>query len=170
MDGTLAALVLGASLVDMGLSHCPTGCLAASGTPLRWSVATGTAFFQDDARGAELSIRRDAAVRFDPFQPAVGASLTTEGAAWVGAGALYTVEGAGALYLQGHIMPGLYRAGGGGPDLGGTLQFRSGLEIGIKMAAGIRVGLALDHRSNAGIYDDNPGLETLQIRVSLPAF
>jgi lipid A 3-O-deacylase len=83
---------------------------------------------------------------------------------------LYTLGGPQSIYVQGHVMPGLYEPGGGGPDLGGTLQFRSGLEIGLATAAGLRLGLALDHRSNAGIYRDNPGLETLQIRVSFPAF
>jgi lipid A 3-O-deacylase len=170
MDGTMAALVLGAALLDMGFAHCPTGCLAPGETPARWSISTGAAIFQDDGRGAEIYIRRDAGVRFGPFQPTVGASLTSEGAAWVGGGALYTLQGPQAIYLQGHIMPGLYRPGGGGPDLGGSLQFRSGLEVGYETASGLRLGLAVDHRSNAEFYGDNPGLETVQFRVSFPAF
>lgn len=169
MDGTMAALVLGVSLLDMGLSHCPTGCLAAQETDARWSLSTGIVVFQEQARGAELYVRRDAGIRLGPFQPTLGASVTSEGAVWVGGGALYTVEGPRPLYLQGHIMPGLYRPGGG-QDLGGTLQFRSGLEIGYQTAAGLRIGLAIDHRSNAELYGDNPGLETLQLRVSFPRF
>ena len=170
MDGIMAALVLGAALLDMGLTHCPTGCLAPGETPVRWSLSSGAAVFQDEDRGGEIFLRRDAGLRLGPFQPTLGASLTSEGAAWVGAGALYTLGRPRSVYLQGHVMPGLYDPGGGGPDLGGTLQFRSGLEIGYETAAGLRFGLAIDHRSNADIYGTNPGLETLQFRVSFPEF
>ena len=169
MDGTLAALVLGASLLDMGLSHCPTGCLAARETAPRWSLSAGTVVFQGDRVSEEIYLRRDAGTVYGPFQPTLGASVTAEGSAWLGAGVLYTPEIPGSLYVQGHIMPGLY-IDGDGPDLGGALQFRSGLEVGYETRAGLRIGLALDHRSNADIRRDNPGLETVQLRVSLPAF
>jgi hypothetical protein len=62
-------------------------------------------------------------------------------------------------------MPGVYIQGDGN-DLGGWFEFRSGIEIGYEAQSGVRYGLSLDHRSNAGIYDENPGLETLQFRVS----
>ena len=165
----MAALVLGATLLDMGISHCPTGCLATREAPARWSVSTGAVVFQDTIVGAEVYLRRDAAIRFGPVQPTLGVSVTSEGDVWIGAGGLYEIDWPGALYLQGHIMPGLYRTGGG-RELGGTLQFRSGLELGYETTAGLRVGLAVDHRSHADLYGDNPGLETLQIRVSFPDF
>ncbi|OZA01556.1 MAG: hypothetical protein B7Y02_17545 [Rhodobacterales bacterium 17-64-5] len=57
---------------------------------------------------------------------------------------------------------------GDGPDLGGPVEFRSGVEIGFIANNGLRFGLSYDHRSNGGIYEDNPGLETVQLRLSVP--
>ena len=165
MDGTLAALVLGVSLADMGLNHCPTDCLGAREVAPRWSVSTGALLFQDEPDGAELALRRDFGVLRGPFQPSLGVSVATGGATWIGAGILYTLEGPLDLYLQGHVMPGIYFAGDG-RDIGGALQFRSGIELGYGTESGLRIGLTFDHRSNADLRSYNPGLETLRLRVS----
>ncbi|MGB1540461.1 MAG: acyloxyacyl hydrolase [Rickettsiales bacterium] len=53
-------------------------------------------------------------------------------------------------------------------DLGGTLEFRSGLEIDYQMANQHRAGLSLHHISNAGIYDSNPGTEVVMFNYSIP--
>lgn len=166
MDGTMAAVVLALSLIDMGINDCPTGCLRSAGTEPRISLSTGAVIFQDETDGAEVYLRRDFGVTYGPFQPTVGVSVASGGAAWIGAGVLYTIDGKdGGAYFQGSVIPGLY-AQGDGNDLGGPVEFRSGVEIGYEARSGIRYGLSFDHRSNAGLYDDNPGLETLQFRVS----
>jgi hypothetical protein len=166
MDGTLAAVVVAVSLVSMGVNDCPTGCLGRDATEPRFSLSTGASFFGDEVEGAEVYLRREFGVTYGPFQPAVGISVAAGGAAWIGAGVLYTIGGEdGGAYVQGALMPGLY-ARGAGPDLGGPVEFRSGVEIGYEARSGIRYGLSLDHRSNAGLYDDNPGFDTLQFRVS----
>ena len=167
MDGTMAALVLGLSLVDMGLNHCPTDCLGAANTDPRWALSGGVVIFQDEAEDAELYLRRDFGVLLGPLQPSLGLSLTSEGSTWVGAGALYRLDGPRGLYFEGHIMPGVYFPADG-RDLGGALQFRSGIEIGHEAPSGLRYGLALDHRSNGDLLRYNPGLETVQVRVSWP--
>ena len=71
------------------------------------------------------------------------------------------------LFLQLNAMTGLYEEGSG-VDLGGPIEFRSGLSVGYQNKAGVRMSLSIDHRSNLGIYSDNPGLETVQFRVSIP--
>ena len=53
-------------------------------------------------------------------------------------------------------------------DLGGPVEFRSGLELGYESDRGWRIGLGFDHRSNAGIESRNPGLETVHLRLSVP--
>ena len=165
MDGTLAALVLGLSLVDMGLNYCPTDCFGAQNVTPRWSLSAGAVSFQEEIEGGELQLRRDFGVLLGPFQPSLGVSVATGGAAWLGAGVQYTLDGPGALYLQGHVMPGVYFPADG-RDLGGGLQFRSGIELGYESPSGLRIGLSFDHRSNADFLTYNPGLETLQLRVS----
>lgn len=61
-----------------------------------------------------------------------------------------------------HTGAGLYEDGEG-KDLGGTVEFRSGLEIVRLLASGKRVGLNLYHLSNAVIYDRNPGSNSLAL-------
>jgi hypothetical protein len=165
VDGTLAAIVLGVSLADMGLNYCPTDCFGARNTTPRWSLSAGALIFQDETDGAELYLRRDFGVLLGPFQPSLGVSVATGGATWIGAGVQYTLEGPADLYLQGHVMPGAYFPADG-RDLGGGLQFRSGIELGYEAPSGLRVGLSFDHRSNADFQSYNPGLESLQLRVS----
>ena len=70
-------------------------------------------------------------------------------------------------FLQFHTMAGLYDKGDG-VDLGGPIEFRSGIEVGYQARSGVRMGLGVDHRSNAGLYSTNPGLETVHFRVSIP--
>jgi lipid A 3-O-deacylase len=167
MDGTMAALVLGLSLVDMGINHCPTDCFGAEDAAPRWALSGGAVIFQSEVEAAELYLRRDFGVLLGPFQPSLGASVTSEGSTWLGAGILYTLEGPLDLYFQGHIMPGAYFPADG-RDLGGGLQFRSGIEFGYEAPSGLRLGLSLDHRSNADRLSYNPGLETVQLRVTWP--
>jgi len=167
MDGTLAALVLGLSLADMGLNHCPNDCFGAETIQPRWALSGGALLFQEATHGAELYLRRDFGVRLGPFQPSLGVSVASGGAAWIGAGVQYTLQGPFDLYFQGHVMPGVYFPADG-RDLGGGLQFRSGVEIGRETRTGLRIGLSYDHRSNADFESYNPGIETLQLRVSWP--
>jgi len=52
--------------------------------------------------------------------------------------------------------------------LGGPVNFRSGIEIGMETRTGVRYALSYDHRSNLDFYGSNPGVETVQFRVSIP--
>ena len=46
-------------------------------------------------------------------------------------------------------------------DLGGPLEFRTSLELSYRLANGSRVGACLYHLSNGGLFDRNPGSESL---------
>ena len=48
-----------------------------------------------------------------------------------------------------------------GRDLGGALEFRSGLELSYQLDWGDRIGVCLYHLSNSAIYRRNPGSESL---------
>jgi lipid A 3-O-deacylase len=52
-------------------------------------------------------------------------------------------------------------------DLGGAIEFRSGLELSYVLTQRSRLGLNLYHLSNAGIYDFNPGSESLVLTYSV---
>jgi hypothetical protein len=53
-------------------------------------------------------------------------------------------------------------------DLGGPIEFRSGIEVAYHMENGMRLGLGWDHRSNLEIYARNPGVEMVHVRLSIP--
>lgn len=53
-------------------------------------------------------------------------------------------------------------------DLGGPIEFRSGVELAYQADNGARVGVNFSHMSNASIYDKNPGSESLVLNVSIP--
>jgi lipid A 3-O-deacylase len=168
-DGTFAVLTLVAGLIDMGVNHCPyNGCLATNEVQSYASLSAGQTVFQDDQVGEEIYFRRDTSVASGPFQWIYGFSAATDGELWGGIGSAYTLsDSRSGMFVQIHTMAGLY-APGSGVDLGGPIEFRSGLEVGYQTPKGIRLGLSVDHRSNAGIYSSNPGLETVQFRVSIP--
>ncbi len=51
-------------------------------------------------------------------------------------------------------------------DLGGPLEFRSSLELAYRLHGGSRLGVCLYHLSNAGLFDRNPGSESLVVTYS----
>ncbi len=168
-DGSMAVLGLVAGLIDMGVNHCPRdGCLAKRDAMPHASAAIGQTVFQENAVGEEIYLRRETRHANGPFQVAYGLSASNDGELWAGIGHTYTMTNASEnLFLKFHAMTGLYDEGSG-VDLGGPVEFRSGVEVGFQNRAGVRFSLGVDHRSNAGLYSPNPGLETVHLRVSIP--
>lgn len=163
-----AVLPLALGAWDMSVNHCPTGCLAPSETAPRTEFAFGATVFREETDGAEAYFRYDSGRRRGPFGLAYGVSVTDTGDVWAGIGASYlTALPLDGAFLQFHVMPGVHLQGVG-PDLGGPFETRSGFEIGYEARSGVRYSLSVDHRSNAGVYDVNPGLETVMFRVSVP--
>lgn len=56
----------------------------------------------------------------------------------------------------------------GGKNLGGNIEFKSGIEADYQFDNGHRIGAAIHHISNAGIYDRNPGTELVTAHYSIP--
>ncbi len=57
---------------------------------------------------------------------------------------------------------------GDSKDLGGILEFRTGVEVAWRLDDWSRVGLAYHHISNAGIYERNPGTEIATVTFAFP--
>ena len=167
-DGTFAVLMLIAGLTDMGFNHCgtDTGCLGRSEAQPRLSFSAGQVVERRAEEQTEVYLRYDLGHKNGPFGHAIGISTLEDGEAWIGFGQTYTFD-IGNVYAELHAMPGL-TVDNGGFDLGGPIAFRSGIELGWQNKRGWRVGLSFDHRSNAGIYDENPGIETVAFRVAIP--
>jgi lipid A 3-O-deacylase len=115
----------------------------------------------------ELYLRHVGAPAVWVLAPVYGVSWSSRGEGWAGAGLAYTWRGATGAFVRASVMPGLYRSGSG-RDLGGPIAFRSGIDLGYAWAGGAAVTLSVSHRSNARIYADNPGMNTVALGLSLP--
>ena len=122
--------------------------------------------FRDDFNATEAFVRQSAARDLGAFDIIYGLSVSSEASLWAGVGVALTAGRNTPFYVEASFMPGLY-AQGNGPDLGHVIEFRSGLEAGYRLSNGGRVGIGVDHRSNNGWGDTNPGLDTAYVRYSI---
>ena len=109
--------------------------------------------------------------RFEPsifyWHPLVGTFFTDRGSVYTYGG--FRLE----LPVGRHIMilpmaaVGYYQRGAG-KNLGSHIEFKTGAEVDLVFANGMRVGPVFDHISNAGIGKHNPGEENLLLMVSVP--
>ena len=53
--------------------------------------------------------------------------------------------------------------------LGGDLEFQSAISLARRLRNGLRVGTSVQHLSNGGLYDENPGTEVVLLQISKPA-
>jgi len=172
MGGELTALWFVFSMMDMGLNYCGAGggCVAPNPRDPYNGFSAGAVYFQGDRISEELYYRRMTEEAYGPFHLSYGASVTSDGDVWAGIGFADEIEwdmGNGQGFVQVSFMPGLYLQGDG-PDLGGPILARAGIEFGYEADNGVRFAIGVDHRSHGGIYDENPGLETIHFRVSIP--
>jgi hypothetical protein len=94
------------------------------------------------------------------LRPILGASVTTDRAAWGYAGLLADWRVAPRWLLAPSFAVSLFDPGDG-KELGGPVEFRSAIEAAYEVGPRLRLGLAFYHLSNAGLYDDNPGSNSL---------
>ena len=139
-----------------------SGALAES--PRIWG-SIGT---QMSPSAAEAQMRYIGTPMFWNLQPVLGVSLARNGSGWVGAGAAYTWRpGQDSFFIRFSALAGVYKRGSG-RDLGGPVQFRNALDIGLTAKNGMEYGIGVDHRSNAGLYKPNPGLNSVYLFASFP--
>ncbi|MCP3959524.1 MAG: acyloxyacyl hydrolase [bacterium] len=110
--------------------------------------------------------------RFGPLEvskvrliPAIGIAGTSDDNYWFYGGVRLDLE-LGRWAVTPQFAVSLYQEGGG-KDLGGPVEFRSGLEVTYGFAKGPRVGLLFYHLSNGILYNFNPGSNSLVLTVSL---
>ena len=126
----------------------------------------------EDAEGTweiRLAPRR---LRFQPrwvpdFMPVAGLMATSRGTLYSYAGLRWDLPLSPSWSLAPSFATGLYYRGKGkGKNLGGALEFRSGIELSHAVSDKTRVGLSLYHLSHAGIGGKNPGSESLILTVT----
>ena len=102
------------------------------------------------------------------FKPFVTAAYDTNGSSFVGAGVLVDIYLGHRWVLTPQFSPTWWRGKTTKVDLGFPLEFRSRLELAYRFDDRSRLGLSIDHSSNAGFGDRNPGVEVVMLNYSLP--
>jgi hypothetical protein len=112
-----------------------------------------------------LEFRFDQSILY--WHPLVGAFITNRGSVYTYGGFRLELPVGKHLLILPSATVGDYEKGAG-KDLGSHVEFKTGVEVDLVFANGIRVGPAFDHVSNAGIGKKNPGEENLVLMVSVP--
>ena len=138
---------------------------AQSGSALALSAG---AYDVARTRPAEVGFEYRLSSRAWKLVPAIGGVVTEDGTFWAYAGLRRPFRIGRDWLLTPGFGVSLYDEGGAGKDLGGPLQFRSSLELSRPLGGGQSLGLAVYHLSNASIYKDNPGSNSVVLRWALP--
>lgn len=167
MDGRLTVLFW---LLSIPSGEVTTNELSVNraDTTGRAVLSAGTLEFGGTTIGQELRYTYMFDQKKGRFNPTFDVSITDEGGLWVGAGLYqqFDIEiGQQTFFVGSTFAPGLYIQGNE-VDLGFPIEFRSGLEVGMRFDNDWQVSLYYDHRSNGDIVAVNPGMETLQLRLS----
>lgn len=120
----------------------------------------------DGERSGAVHLQYRHGQKWHYFGPAAGMMLNADGGLFGYAGVYADIE-AGNWIATPLAGMGGYRQGDS-KDLGGTFQFRLGLGLAYRFQNDSRLGLAVGHISNAGLYDGNPGEEELYFTYTLP--
>ena len=134
-----------------------------------WTLGLGASDFGDqgqDSVALDLEYRHTPFVERRVLSVAWGANvgLTGEGDAFIGGGIWSRWQWNSGWFIDNSIMPGLYEEGTSGNDLGSAFEIRSLLGVGYQFDNGHAVSVALSHKSNASLADDNPGMNVYSIR------
>ena len=125
---------------------------------------------RDGAATLGVQLESDPGWNLGPVGFGLGAAVDgdTDGDIWAGGGVTAVWPFAAHWAAHGSVMAGFYAAGDDGDDLGSDLEFRSRLGVSRSIAFPWRLGVAVEHKSNGGIGDINPGEETIMLVLSRP--
>ncbi|WP_112324483.1 acyloxyacyl hydrolase [Oceanibium sediminis] len=174
-DGTVAILFWLIALGSAGLDR-QDGWFERDPAPGSVVVSGGQTSIRRSGRGEarqtlseELRLQLYQDRTYGPLQPVAEVSVTADGGTYLGAGFAMRRDfdlGGLPLFAGGEVVTGLWLQGGD-VDLGGPIEFRTGLELGVRFDEW-RLSVMTDHRSNAGLYRENPGLESISLRLHIP--
>jgi lipid A 3-O-deacylase len=157
---------LGAAFLAVALLVSGTAAQADDSDLL--AIGGGAYNFLRRDKEAELRLEYRFGYRFlYIIRPIMGALTTNEGS-FYGYGGFRLDANIGQHFVLTPEAAVGYWAHGGGKDLGGNLEFKTGAEFAYRFADSSRFGLLFDHISSAGIYKKNPGVESLMLVYSIP--
>lgn len=101
------------------------------------------------------------------FSPFVGLDVTTKGGTYVYGGFGFDINFGPNWVLTPNGAAGYYQRGDG-TKLGSWMEFRTGAELDYKFADQSRLGVSVQHMSNAGLTKYNPGEQEVLLVYQLP--
>lgn len=123
--------------------------------------------FRERHRTTEFRVEYKSHLQYWYFRPIVGISATMKGAVYASFGTSLDFVIKDHIVLAPHFSAGYYHQGGG-KNMGCPLEFRSGIEVGLRSLSGWRIGANFCHISNASIGSRNPGEESLLFFIAIP--
>lgn len=100
------------------------------------------------------------------LEPMLGGMVNEDGAYYGYLGLRLPLELGERWQVTPSVGPGIYSAGDS-IDLGGPVEFRSGLEISARLGERTSLGISYYHLSNGILYDLNPGEESLVLVLAV---
>lgn len=151
---------------------CLTFCLlatipAVAEEPTSLAFSGGVSNFNKSEKRVEIGLEFRAPIHVWGMAVAAGLTVNDDKSAWIFGGLRRDFSLGGPWIITPAFAITLYEPGDG-KDLGGPLEFRSALEIGYEWRSRKRLAFAIYHLSNAGIYDRNPGMNSLILTFSIP--
>ena len=125
----------------------------------------GVSNFNKSERWIEIGVEYRHPIPVWGLAVAAGLTVNDDRSAWVFGGLRRDFTLAGPWVVTPAFAIALYHQGDG-KDLGGPLEFRSALEIGYRWPSEKRLAFGIYHLSNAGLYDRNPGMNSLILTYS----
>lgn len=178
----LPAGLLPAGLLAVALAAVPALSAAAQEAsapgPVRDHLQLGVGYFDvfdgDEASVDFGAVYRPSARYFETafgdwwrgLGPQVGLRANTDGGVLGHAGVYLDIRPTARLV----IWPGTNVAGwrkGDSRNLGGSFQFMSEIYVGYRLGWGDLVGVSLQHVSNAGLHERNPGGDTVMLTYTV---
>ena len=102
-----------------------------------------------------------------PLAPFIGASVTSDGAAYGYFGFGLDINFNPEWVLTPNAAAGVFEHGSG-TNLGSWWEFRTGAELAYRFPDQSRLGIAAHHTSNAGLTRRNPGEQSILVMYSIP--
>jgi len=101
------------------------------------------------------------------LKPLAGLMANTDGAIHVFSGVLVDIPLFSFLCISPSFAPGIYYHSNS-KNLDFLLEFRSQIEVALKLDNDIKVGLSFNHISNASLGKTNPGVESIALTYHFP--
>ena len=165
MFRNILSIALLAAFLSLPLS---TRAVAGSSNLDLLSFAVGEYDALDNEQAGEFVLEyRAKSMKWWHISPLAGIMATTDSAVYGFAGIDADFFVSDRFIINPNFAAGAY-SNGDGKNLGRAIEFRSGIGLEYQFNDFSRLGLAINHISNAHLGDRNPGTESILVNYAIP--